>query len=129
MSFADAGELWIEVGAAGESDLLSILGALDLSGSNDVLHLQSLNGAFDGSSYLIATFAPGTLNEQRFDQILLDGVTVGSSELLGNGYRINYDDGLGRLTLVAVPEPAGGVLLVIGWTTCLLRRRKQPVHA
>ncbi len=56
--FDQQGIFLVDIGPAGASDHLAIVGgSIDLTGSNDTLMLNNLAGAFDGSSYTIATFS------------------------------------------------------------------------
>ena len=116
------GELWIEIGASGESDLLSVHGTLDLSAIGNSLHLTSLTGSFDGSEYEIATFQ---ILSGQFEHVYLDGFDFGPSGALGNGYVLNYDTDEGRifLSFTPIPEPSFGCFLL--FTTLPLTRRRS----
>ncbi len=113
------GTLMINLGAAGSSSLLAItaptgaVGNLAL-GANSVLDLVNIGGAFDGSTYTIATFT-GTLTG-----------TFGSIIGLASTYKVNYNANSITLSGTApVPEPATlGLFGVAGLGLLLLRRRK-----
>jgi len=124
--FRDGSELVIEVGAGGISDQLLISGELDLSSNHNSIRLVSLSGGFDGSSYLISTFTPGSLNGHFFNHIYLDDLLIESADgLLGNGYQLVYQDHLGQISLIAIPEPslASGFLIILAGLS--LRRRRD----
>ncbi len=113
------GTLMINLGSAGKSSLLAItaptggLGNLAL-GSSSVLDLVNTGGAFDGSTYTIATFT-GTLSG-----------TFASIIGLAPTYKVNYNANSITLSGTApVPEPATlGLFGIAGLGLLLLRKRK-----
>lgn len=114
--FGANSQLSINVGAATASSRISLFGDIDLSGSSDSLSLTSLAGAWDGSTYIIASYT-GTLNG------IFDSISG-----LDSNYFIDYGSGTNSvITLQAVPEPGSVALLALAgglfWTV-LGRRRK-----
>jgi len=114
--FGANSRLSINVGTSTASSRVALFGDLDLTGSTDELFLNSLSGAFDGSTYVIATYT-GSLTG-TFDMI------TGLDE----GYFIDYGTGANSaITLQAIPEPgAVGLLAAAGgllWTVGNRRRR------
>jgi autotransporter-associated beta strand protein len=98
----NSSSFWADIAGGGLSDLLAIDGgSIDLRSTNDRLTLNSLAGAFDGSSYTIATF----------DQNLGGGTFDTVSGLPAN-YRIAYD--ATSIRLLAVPEPSTVVAGLFG---------------
>jgi hypothetical protein len=56
--FNNSAELWMEIGSAGASDRFTIDGGtIDLRSLQDTLRITALTGAFDGSTYTLATFS------------------------------------------------------------------------
>ncbi|HEX8342454.1 MAG TPA: family 16 glycosylhydrolase [Tepidisphaeraceae bacterium] len=125
LAIATGGTLLAEIGAAGAADLLAINGTLDLSAAGDVLSLVGLTGAFDGSTYTLATFTPGTLGAGRFDALLLNGAAIDDAFTVGSrAYELQYADASGLVQLVAVPEPTSMAALVLA-AGALGRRRRR----
>ena len=111
----EGGTLLIEIGDE-EADLLDISGGLDLTSDSDVLSLVPLDGTFNGSTYTIASFTPGTLSGV-FDTVLIGGAS------LENGYGVIYDNAAGKIRLTPIPEP--GSLALLGTAGLLLARRRR----
>jgi hypothetical protein len=113
--FGDKSIFALEIGSVGASDQLAITGgAIDLTSSSDKLDLTSLAGAFDGSTYTIATF----------DQNL-GGGTFNTVTGLPPNYRIAYDPT--SIRLFAVPEPSTLTtsLFGLGLLTGMRRSRRS----
>ena len=107
-TFADDSDLVIELGSAGASDRLAVVGTLDLSSLLDTL---TLTGAADGSSYTLATYGAlaGTFN------------TVAG---LPANYVLSYGSGTNdAITLTLVPEPGTLALAAAGGLLIFARRR------
>lgn len=105
------GELTINIGAEGTSDLLAVVGDLDLSSLNDAL---TIVGLADNSTYTIATYT---------------GVLTGvfDSLALPSSYAIDYGTGSNSAITISVPEPAG--LGIVALAACgLLSRRRGKYH-
>lgn len=107
--FSDNSIFLVNIGAAGASGLLAITGGkIDLTSSTDTLSLNSLSGAFDGSNYTIATFAPSS-NYGVFNTV---------TGLPGN-YNVVYNPT--DIMLEPVPEPAVLMLFWLGVTLTFVR--------
>jgi hypothetical protein len=90
--FANGGILAVRVSSVGLSDLLAITGgSITLTGSNDILSLNSLAGAFDGTDYTIATFAQNA------------GGTFDIVQGLPSDYSVEYNPT--SIRLVAIQQP------------------------
>lgn len=98
----------LDVGAGGNSDRLAVFGGLNID-SGSTLDLLGLGGAFDGSSYTLATFT-GTRTG-----------TFGTVTGLQNGYGIVY--GANSITAV-IPEPSAALMLLGGMGLVVMRRRR-----
>ncbi|MEX2607058.1 MAG: PEP-CTERM sorting domain-containing protein [Kiritimatiellia bacterium] len=106
----DFSELRVDIGGGTASDRLDIFGDLNLDPGSS-LNLLSLGGAWDGSTYTVATFSN------------LSG-TFGTVNGLDSGYQVNY--GSNDITLSVIPEPSTLVLIGIALASLgLLRRRKR----
>jgi hypothetical protein len=126
----------VDVGAASASDRLVIGGTgangkLVLSNIYDKLALTGLTGAWDGSTYIIATFnaygVPASTN--IFDTVTVNGganITGAQSQIsLGTSpidYKVVYS--ATDIELQAIPEPATLGLLVLGGVGMLIRRKR-----
>ena len=100
VALAPGGRLAVGLGPGGASDRLHVFGKLDLRVGGDELALLDRGGAFDGSTYTLATFARGTLAAGRFNAVTLDGEPFDPAT---RGYRLDYDDAAGRLLLAPAP--------------------------
>jgi hypothetical protein len=97
VTFSGSATLMAEVGAAGASDQLIIEGgSLDLRSTQDHLSIILLDGAFDGSSYTIATF--GSRTGGIFDTI----------HGLPSGYEVSYTGTSIMLVPVTDSAPVDG---------------------
>lgn len=107
-TFGSGGTLKIELGAAGSSDLLTVIGDLDITNA-----ALDLTGAGDGSNYVIASY--GTLT----------GAAFASVTGLPTGYAIDYGSGTNsQITLSQIPEPGTlSLLLAAGVLSAAVRRR------
>lgn len=119
----EAGSIWLVdlvQGVSGPTDLISVGGALDLSGSS--LNI-SFGGAFvEYEVYTIATYGTGLTGA-------FSGLSEGAFVDPGNLYRISYGTGGagGAITLTAVPEPGtlGFLgLALAGFFTRRIRKRR-----
>lgn len=111
------GLFFVDIGAAGASDLLAIAGGyIDLTSGSDTLQLNSLSGAFDGSTYTIATF----------NQNLGSG-TFNTVTGLPANYAVSYQPN--AIMLLPVPEPSvialGGEILLLGWWLRSRSRKRE----
>ncbi|MHB1158609.1 MAG: PEP-CTERM sorting domain-containing protein [Phycisphaerales bacterium] len=102
------GSLDIELEPAGVSDLLSVAGDLNISAAT--LNLTNLGGAFDGSTYIIASY--GSLTGAAFAAVT--GLT--------NGYTVDYNYLGGNQIALLVPEPATLGLMALGGLMIAFRR-------
>jgi hypothetical protein len=89
-----------------------LTGTLSLDPTYSVLDLNALAGAFDGSTYTILTDTSRT-------------GTFGSVEGLPSNYTVVYNPTDIQLVATAVPEPATLGLVLIGFTTLSLRRKRR----
>lgn len=115
----DQGAFFVDIGSAGSSDLLAIGGGyIDITSASDTLTLNSLAGAFDGSTYTIATFAQN-----------LSGGTFNTVTGLPSNYSVAYTSN--SIMLLPVPEPRTVVLVAElgGLLFCLARFRKHKTAA
>ena len=115
--FGNHGDFEVDVAGAGSSDLLAIAGgSIDLTSSTDRLFLNSLAGAFDGSSYTIATF-DSNIGVNTFNSIF---------GLPGN-YIVSYT--ANSIMLLPIPEPSTWFSLLFGcgvffsWRRCVSTKR------
>ncbi len=100
-----------DLDAAGVSDLLEVGDGKTLTlDAASVLDLNDLGGAFDGSTYTIATYGAGFLTG-----------TFGTVNGLGGGYQVIY--GSEAITLELIPEPASLALLMVGGLLAVGGRR------
>ncbi len=106
----DKGILRIDIGAATASDRVAVIGDLELNAGSQ-LDLIALSGAWDGSTYTVATFTGSLLGAGVF-------TTVAG---LDANYQVNYNTS--SITLSAIPEPASLALLGLGGLLMLPRRR------
>jgi|GEM_PF-4314962 len=110
--FGAAGKFNIELGSAGVSDLLTVIGNLDIA--NASLDLTDLGGAFDGSTYVIAGY--GSLTGEQFFTV--------DPLLAANGYVVDYNYQGGNQIALVVPEPATLGLLAAGGLMIAFRGRR-----
>ena len=109
--FGDASVFAVDIGAAGSSDLLAIAGgSIDLTSSTDTLSLSALAGAFDGSSYTIATF-DSNIGANTFNNVM---------GLPGN-YVVSYT--ANSIMLLPVPEPSTWLVTALGIGILVCARR------
>jgi hypothetical protein len=134
VTFANYSTLLAQVGNAGSSDLLTIVGNLSLASTSnqDALAILPLTGATPSGTYTLATFT-GTLTG-RFDAVTLNGLA------LPTGYELRYLNATGQtvtnlnpiagggsivfVTPVLVPEPGAASLALGSAASGLLRRRR-----
>ncbi|MHB1155887.1 MAG: PEP-CTERM sorting domain-containing protein [Phycisphaerales bacterium] len=111
-SAAISGTFSVELQSAGVSDLLTVVGNLDIT--NTTLGLTDLGGALDGSTYIIATY--GSLTGSQFFAVdpLLDA----------NGYTVDYNYQGGNQIALVIPEPATLGLMTLGGMMIATRRNK-----
>lgn len=108
------GTLTIELAAASSSDLLTVTSAMDIT--NATLDLIDLGGAFDGSTYIIATY--GSLTGSQFASV--------DPLLAANNYGVDYNYLSGsQIALVQIPEPATLMLLTVSGLMLIQRRKHQ----
>ncbi len=111
IALADQGRLEIELGGNGQSDVLAVIGNLNLNSDADQL-VFSLSGVTEASGdYVFLTYT-GTLFGEFSD---VQG--------LPDGYALRYDLP-NAIALTAVPEPAAFGLFALAATVLLLARRR-----
>ncbi len=108
---SDKGMLRIDIGAATASDRVAVFGDLELN-AGSALDLLSLAGAWDGSTYTIATFTGSLLGTGAF-------TTVTGLDSL---YQVNYNTN--SITLSVIPEPGSLALMGIGGLLIVSRKRR-----
>lgn len=99
-------------------DLLAVNGSLTLAGQ-DTLTLNLLDGGHltSGATYTIATFEPNDL--------------TGSFSTIKNlpaNYRVSYNETLGAITLVEIPEPGTFAMIFAGTGMLMIFQRKRRVR-
>ncbi|HEY8966805.1 MAG TPA: autotransporter-associated beta strand repeat-containing protein [Candidatus Methylacidiphilales bacterium] len=131
---SNQGVFAVDVAGSGSSDRLvlgstAVTATLNLGSASDTLALNSLAGAFDGSTYTILNYF-GTLTG-TFDTLTLNGVTQSSATSFtanGTTYNVVYGvvDPLGGydIQLQAVPEPGTLWLLAAAGLVWIAARRR-----
>jgi hypothetical protein len=126
-SGTSTGTFLVQLGHGTTGDRLNVTGNIDLSSSFDVLQLNILPGANQSGDYVIATYT-GTLTGV-FNTVFLgasDITASATSQFMINDVRYRLDYGTGsnsQITLVALPEPAGALVLTAGALVVAGRRR------
>lgn len=105
--------LEIDLGESGQSDSVMIYGDIVITETDTELLLNSLTGAFDGSTYTILTYT-GTLTG-----------TFANISGLDSLYIIDYGSGSNDAITLTIPEPTSGALLAGGLALAALRRRRR----
>jgi hypothetical protein len=95
--FAPGGGLRVQVGAGG-TDVLKIVGDLDLGAVGDGLDVSAVGGVSAGAAFLVATYT---------------GERVGTFDDVTAGYVASYDTPH-EVWVTAVPEPGGWAAGLIG---------------
>ncbi|MEI8195203.1 MAG: autotransporter-associated beta strand repeat-containing protein, partial [Phycisphaerae bacterium] len=93
-TLGDGSILAVKIGAGTAADKLVVNGTLNLTSTLTTLALDgtSINGAFTGSSYTIATYAALTPGSYTFATVKLNGTTIDPNHFIAGGqvFKLDY---------------------------------------